>query len=423
MKLNLKTWSNFLRKNNHFVVKLAVAFLFVGVAFRLISPRSTQYLDVPETPFVERSETQGSVNVPEIIEQFYHEGSCNLMVGNWIRNPEGPRYTNESCQFIESHQNCMKNGRPDTEYLYWRWKPKDCELPQFDAKKFLEMMRNKAWALIGDSISRNHVQSLLCILSKVEQPLHVYHDPDYKNRRWLFSSYNFSLSLMWSPFLAEAKIFEDYNGVSTSEIELQLDKLDSHWTSVYDNLDYIVFSSGKWFVKSAIYYENDTIQGCHYCPQRNLTELGIRYAYRKVISNVFDYVIKSNHKGMIFYRNPTPDHFENGEWFSGGNCQRTKPAEEGEFQYNVLNKLLREVELDEFAKAEIRASKAGVKLKLLDVTPLSLLRPDGHPGPYRHFHPFAKDNKEKIVNDCLHWCLPGPIDAWNDVLMEMIVKG
>ena len=63
---------------------------------------------------------------------------------------------------------------------------------------------------------------------QVEQPLHVYHDPDYKNRRWLFSSYNFSLSLMWSPFLAEAKIFEDYNGVSTSEIDLHLDKLDSH---------------------------------------------------------------------------------------------------------------------------------------------------------------------------------------------------
>ncbi|KAL8111436.1 protein trichome birefringence-like 23 [Apium graveolens] len=423
MKLNLKTWWYFLGKSNQFVVKLAVSVLLVGLAFRLISSRSNQFPDITKTPFVETSNSPGSVSLPGIIEQIHHEGSCNFTVGNWIRNPEGPLYTNESCQFIESHQNCMKNGRPDTDYLYWRWKPKDCELPQFDAKKFLEIMRNKAWALIGDSISRNHVQSLLCILSKVEVPLHVYHDADYKNRRWLFSSYNFTLSLMWSPFLAKAKIFEDYNGVSSSEIELHVDKLDSHWTSVYQNLDYIIFSSGKWFVKSAVYFENDKIMGCHYCPRRNLTELGIQFAYRKVISNVFDFVIKSNHKGMIFYRNPTPDHFEDGEWFSGGTCKRTKPAEEGEFQYNVLNRLLREVELEEFAKAEIRAAEAGVKLKLLDVTPLSLLRPDGHPGPYRHFHPFAKDNKEKIINDCLHWCLPGPIDSWNDLLMEMIVKG
>ncbi|CAN1237606.1 Protein trichome birefringence-like 25 [Linum grandiflorum] len=28
-------------------------------------------------------------------------------------------------------------------------------------------MRNKSMAFIGDSISRNHVQSLLCILSQV----------------------------------------------------------------------------------------------------------------------------------------------------------------------------------------------------------------------------------------------------------------
>lgn len=82
-------------------------------------------------------------------------------------NPLGPVYTNESCDLIESHQNCLKNGRPDREFLYWKWVPRECELPQFDPRRFLNMMRNKVWALIGDSISRNHVQSLLCMLSKV----------------------------------------------------------------------------------------------------------------------------------------------------------------------------------------------------------------------------------------------------------------
>lgn len=68
---------------------------------------------------------------------------------------------------MEGHQNCMRNGRPDTGFLYWRWKPRECELPPFDPERFLEMMRSKTWALIGDSISRNHVQSLLCMLSAV----------------------------------------------------------------------------------------------------------------------------------------------------------------------------------------------------------------------------------------------------------------
>ena len=57
---------------------------------------------------------------------------------------------------------------------------------------------------------------------------------------------------------------------------------------------------------------------------------------------------------MILYRNPTAIHFENGEWYSGGTCQRAKPAEEGDFQCNDLNRLLREVELDEFEEGDFR---------------------------------------------------------------------
>lgn len=92
---------------------------------------------------------------------------CDLFTGDWIPNPSGPIYTNQSCRSIESHQNCINNGRPDTGYLYWRWNPRECELPLFDPERFLDMMRHKQWGVIGDSISRNHVQSLLCMLSTV----------------------------------------------------------------------------------------------------------------------------------------------------------------------------------------------------------------------------------------------------------------
>lgn len=96
------------------------------------------------------------------------EGKCDLFDGDWIPDKSEPFYTNNSCEFIEKHQNCMKNGRPDRGYLYWRWKPRGCDLARLDPWRFLDLMRNKSWALIGDSISRNHVQSLLCMLSVVK---------------------------------------------------------------------------------------------------------------------------------------------------------------------------------------------------------------------------------------------------------------
>lgn len=95
---------------------------------------------------------------------------CDVFDGEWIPHSGGPAYTNNTCRWIESHQNCMGNGRPDTGYIYWKWSPKACELPRFDAKKFLEMMRDKSWAFVGDSITRNHLQSFLCILSQVNLP-------------------------------------------------------------------------------------------------------------------------------------------------------------------------------------------------------------------------------------------------------------
>lgn len=423
MGLNWRLWS--LHKHNHLLVKVAVSILLMGLAFRLLFVHST----VPETPFVEKPVIPNppvSEDVPEIrdpIPEKVVAEKCDLFTGDWIPNPSGPVYTNESCQLIETHQNCMKNGRPDSAYLYWRWSPRDCELPQFDPYRFLELMRNKAWALIGDSITRNHVQSLLCILSKVEQPDHVYHDKGYKSRRWVFPSYNFTISVLWSPFLVEAAIFEDMNGVSTSEVELHLDQLDKKWVDQYQNLNYMIISTGKWFLKNTIYYENGTVVGCHSCSNKNLTELGFDFAYQKALSFVFNFIVTSKHKGMILFRTATPDHFESGEWFSGGVCPKAEPVKEGEIEFKGMHSILRDIELEEFAKAEKKAQENGVNLKLLDLSKISLLRPDGHPGPYRFFYPFASDKNATVQNDCLHWCLPGPIDSWNDVIMEMVVNG
>lgn len=80
----------------------------------------------------------------------------------------GPLYTNNSCPIITQMQNCQGNGRPDKGYENWRWQPSKCQLPRFDPRRFLELMRGKTLAFVGDSVARNQMESLLCILWQVQ---------------------------------------------------------------------------------------------------------------------------------------------------------------------------------------------------------------------------------------------------------------
>lgn len=253
---------------------------------------------------------------------------------------------------------------------------------------------------------------------KVEEPVEVYHDDAFKNFRWLFESYDFTLSVTWSPFLTKANIFEDDNGHSSGAVELHLNELDSVWVDEFNNFNYIMIAGGKWFLRTAIYYENNKIIGCHNCNKENVTEISFYDAYRKAIHSTLDFITRSNHKVYTFFRTTTPDHFENGEWNTGGYCNRTGPFKDGEIDMRDIDTIMRDIELEEFAKASEAVNGSG--LRLFDTTHLSLLRPDGHPGPYREFHPF--DGDAKVQNDCLHWCLPGPIDSWNDIMMNLLLR-
>jgi len=75
------------------------------------------------------------------------------------------------------------------------------------------------------------------------------------------------------------------------------------------------------------------------------------------------------------------------------------------------------IQLDEFRIANRDKNRNdGLNLRLLDVTQMMLLRPDGHPSRFGH----KREDKVILYNDCVHWCLPGPIDSWNDFLLDML---
>lgn len=168
--------------------------------------------------------------------------------------------------------------------------------------------------------------------------------------------------------------------------------------------------------------ENNKVVGCHYCPKLNLSEISIEYAYNKVLNSLYRFIKTSEHKPIVMYRTWTPDHFEYGEWFSGGLCNRTEPYKAGEGSGRDVDNFMRTIELNAFTRAvAAEGTRSGTRLKLLDTYQLSVLRPDAHSGPYRTFHPFEHGKNVKVQYDCLHWCLPGAIDTWNDLMMKFIM--
>ncbi|KAJ0971710.1 hypothetical protein J5N97_019669 [Dioscorea zingiberensis] len=347
----------------------------------------------------------------------------DLSVGKWIPNPAGPQYTNETCNHIQSYTNCLNNGRPDRGYLYWRWKPSACDLPPFNPVKFLNAMSDKSWAFIGDSILSNHVYSFICLLSKVEEPHEIHHDSTYKTRTWYYPFHNFTLYVIWAPYLVFYETAGKHGDASETNInELHLDMLDSQWTKEYHKFDYVVLSGSQWFYKSSIMIEDNQVIGCHNCPYKNLRELGVEETYRKALQLSLKFIATSVHKPFVILRTWNPSHYESGDWANERICNRSEPFKEGEINGDPTDLKMRNIEIEEFQKAAGIGARNGVQMKVLDTYHLSLLRPDGHPGPYGKYHPFdGDDKKNNVENDCIHWCLPGPIDSWNDLLMKMVI--
>lgn len=70
-----------------------------------------------------------------------------------------------------------------------------------------------------------------------------------------------------------------------------------------------------------------------------------------------------------------------------------------------------------------KLEERGVKVEYLNITELSSYREDAHPSIYKKFWKSAEKVKDpKIYSDCMHWCLPGVPDVWNQILYAYIMK-
>lgn len=298
---------------------------------------------------------------------------CDYADGEWVPDARPPLYNGTSCGTIKDGQNCMAHGRPDTGYLYWRWRPQRCDLPAFSPAAFLRWLRNRHLAFVGDSLARNQGESLLCLLSSHSTPELVYRDgEENKFRRWVFHEYNATVSIFWSPLLVKVVEKAEHAGVRHNNVFL--DAFDERWMSQLGALDAAVLSVGHWFLIPGIYHDAGNVVGCHDCAGLNHTETDFFGVFKEAVHRTLAEVTRrqvadtSKKKKVIAFTTFSPAHFQ-GDWDKTGACPEKRPYKEKEVGYTET--AMRKTVVDAVAAANADADAGGLRFAALDVTKLA----------------------------------------------------
>lgn len=81
------------------------------------------YSDIPSSP-----DSQDDNDRTNAIERRLQ--NCDFYKGTWVKDDNYPLYRAGSCPYVDEAFDCQNNGRLDSEYLKWRWKPDECDLPR-----------------------------------------------------------------------------------------------------------------------------------------------------------------------------------------------------------------------------------------------------------------------------------------------------
>ncbi|GFY97627.1 trichome birefringence-like protein [Actinidia rufa] len=343
------------------------------------------------------------------------DDDCNVFEGNWVwDNTTYPFYTEDSCPFLVKQVTCQRNGRRDSLYQNWRWQPNYCNLPRFNALKLLEVLRDKRLMFVGDSIQRGMFESMVCLVQSVLSDGEKSLERIPPRKIFTAKEYNASIEYFWAPFIVDSNSDNATNHTVLKRL-VKLDSIAKHGKQ-WEGVDIFVFESYIWWMYKPLI--NATFGSPH-----NVQEYKVATAYRLALETWANWIETrvNPHNQKVYFMSMSPTHLWSWEWKHGseGNCFNESHPIHGSYWGTGSNLEIMEIVRDVLEQLKIDVT-------LLNITQLSEFRKDGHTSVYgeRRGKLLTREQRSDPNNfaDCIHWCLPGVPDTWNEILYAHILK-